>query len=68
MNVTIRAFDANGYHKDIFHATEKQVWSRDSRVTEPRDSCFSGLIGFGGSVDPKDFPEMVRFEIVISKD
>jgi len=66
MRVTLRAFNKDGYHKDILIASENQVYMSDIRIKEPRDSGLSGLIGYGGKIDPKDFPEMTHFELVIS--
>lgn len=65
--ITVRAFNADGYHKDILSMTEAQVWSSDTRVKEPRESCLTGLLGFGGHIKPSDFPEVTHFEIVVSE-
>jgi hypothetical protein len=65
MKIVIRAFDANGYHKDILRASEQQVHSHDARVDEPTSSIHSGLIGFGGQIVIKEFPEITHFELVI---
>jgi hypothetical protein len=67
MRITIRAFNKDGYHKDLLIASETQVHMHDMKVTEPKESMYSGLIGYGGGINPKDFPEMVRFEVVISE-
>jgi hypothetical protein len=45
----------------------QQVWKQDVRVKDPNDSTMSGLIGFGGRINPADFPEMTHFEIVVSE-
>lgn len=65
MLVIVRAFNADGYHKDILHVSEQQVHSNDVRVKDPVRSTMTGLIGPGGRIDPADFPEMVSFEVVI---
>ena len=65
--ITIRAFNKDGYHKDIMIACSNQVRMNDVRVTEPIGALWSGLIGHGGRINPKDFPEMVAFEVVISE-
>lgn len=65
MRVVVRAFNKDGYHRDILIADERQVRMSDTRVTEPSASMYTGLIGWGGSIRPEDFPEMVRFEVVI---
>ena len=67
MRIIVRAFNKDGYHKDILLMNDRQVYQNDVRVKEPRDSAFSGLIGYGGKIDPKDFPEMTHFEIVVDK-
>lgn len=54
--VTIRAYNAEGYQKDIALISEQQVHMTESRV----DEC-----AFGVSIDPSKFPEMVRFEVIV---
>lgn len=68
MRIIIRAFNKDGYHKDILIASERQVHQNDIRITEPLSSMHSGLIGYGGRIVPKDFPEMTHFELVIKED
>lgn len=68
MRVTVRAFTKDGYHRDILIMNEKQVLMNNSLVKEPKDSIFSGLIGYGGSIELEDFPTVVKFEIVLEKD
>lgn len=65
MKIVVRAFNKDGYHKDILSMNENQILMNDMRVGEPDSSCMSGLIGFGGRIDPSDFPEMTYFEIVV---
>jgi hypothetical protein len=65
MTVVIRAFNADGYHKDIAIMSEQQVHQHSSKVGEPLQSIMSGLIGVGVGIDIAAFPEMVRFEVVI---
>lgn len=65
MEVVIRAFDENGYHRDIAVFDEKQVWRNDGRVTPCSQK--QGLVGVGVCIDPKDFSEMEKFEVVIVK-
>jgi hypothetical protein len=50
MRITVRAFNKDGYHKDILLMSDRQVYQNDNRVTEP-----------------KDFPEMTHFEIVVDR-
>lgn len=66
MRVVIRSFSKDGYHKDIVIMSERQVHQIDSRVDERcMSSVMSGLTGVAAGIDPKAFPEMVRFEVVI---
>ena len=65
--VTVRAFNKEGYHKDILIMTEKQVHQHDVRVDNCIGSIYSGLLGIGGRIDPALFPEMEYFEVVISE-
>lgn len=67
MRVIVRAFNEDGYHKDILIMDQEQVRMSDNRIGDIEESMFSGLIGIGGSVVPSLFPEMVRFEIVIKE-
>ena len=66
MRVVIRMFNKDGYHKDVVIMSEQQVHSHDSRVeVENSLSCMTGLIGVVAGFNPSDFPEAVRFEVVI---
>lgn len=66
MQVIIRAFNKDGYYKDIVLMSEQQVHRCEVRVKdEATQSLHSGLIGVGVGIAPEDFPEMVRFEVVI---
>ena len=65
MRVVVRAFNKEGYHKDVLLMDEKQVRCSDMRLVEARDSMLSGLIGIGMRIVPEDFPEMTHFEVVI---
>jgi len=66
MRVVIRAFNKDGYHKDIVIMNERHLQQYDQRVEENcTASMMSGLIGIAAGIDPLKFPEMVRFEIVI---
>ena len=68
MKIVLRAFNKDRYHKDILIASERQVLQADARISDPSGSIHSGLIGYGGCIYPRDFPEMDRFELVIVKD
>lgn len=58
VTVIIRAYNADGYHKDILVLDEQQVRMHESRVKE----TFEGM-----SIDPSEFPEMVRFVVVVKR-
>jgi len=69
MRVVIRAFNKDGYHKDIVIMSEHQLHQYDRRINENcTASMMSGLIGVAAGIDPLKFPEMVRFEVVIQTD
>lgn len=67
-NITIRAFNKDGYYKDILVASDKQVYKNDVRISEPLSSCLSGLIGHGGRIEPSLFPEVEYFELIIESE
>ena len=67
VKIVVRAFNRDGYHKDILVACSDQVRMSDTRVNEPRDSMMSGLSGHGGRITPEDFPEMTHFEVVVTE-
>ena len=67
MKVVVRAFNADGYHRDILTMCGNQVRMQDARIKGARDSSMSGLIGHGGRIDPEDFPEMTHFEVVVTE-
>lgn len=39
MKIVVRAFDGNGYHKDILFMSDRQVHMNDRRIREPVDSA-----------------------------
>lgn len=64
--VYIRAFNKEGYHKDIAILSEQQIHLIENRVKDgAMDSAMSGIVGVGVSISPADFPEVVKFEVVI---
>jgi hypothetical protein len=65
MRVVVRAFNKDGYYKDIAIMSEHQVHQHDSRLTDASHSCLTGLIGHGLRIDPSELPEMAYFEIII---
>lgn len=58
VQLTIRAFNKDGYSLDILVQDEIQVRMNDSRVK---------MTAFGVSIKPEDFPEMVRFETILKE-
>jgi hypothetical protein len=68
MRVVIRAFNADGYHKDIAIMSERQVCQFEERIDEDCSaSTMLELMGVGVGIEPSKFPEVVRFEIVIQE-
>ncbi len=67
VRITVRAFTKDGYHKDLYVANAEQtlVTHDVNKVTEPKESVWSGLLGHGCGINPEEFPEMIRFEVVI---
>ena len=63
--VVVRAFNKEGYYKDIVVMDEQQWRITDPRISDPSGSMFSGLLGVGARIRPSDFPEMEYFEVVI---
>lgn len=55
-NIVVTAWTADGYRREIIIADEVQTRMTDGRVKDTID---------GLSIDPKDFPEMVRFTISV---
>ena len=65
MRIVIRAFTKDGYHRDLMVANEAQVLMQNHKLGEATSSLWSGLIGHGVQLDPKEFPEVEHFEFVI---
>lgn len=64
--VIIRAFTKDGYHKDLVRMDEEQVRMHHEGIKDPDiESMLDTHGGTGVSVDPREFPEMVRFEVLI---
>lgn len=68
MRVIVRAFNNEGYHKDIVVMSNKQIHRSDVRIKEALQSLHTGLLGVGARIDPAEFPEMVSFEVVIKEE
>lgn len=56
VQVIIRAFTKDGYHKDVIVMDETQVRQHESRVKNTTD---------GIAIDPAEFPEVVRFVVLV---
>jgi hypothetical protein len=66
MRVVVRAFNKDGYYKDIVVMSEQQVHQADSRVDEQcLNSIMTGLIGVSVGFEPAAFPEVAKFNVVI---
>jgi hypothetical protein len=59
MRVLVRAYNKDGYHKDLASFEEGQVHMKHGNMSEPQ------MIAVGVNLCPSDFPEAVRFDIVI---
>ena len=63
----VRAWNEQGYHRDILVIDEDQVRCSDSRVQQVSGAhLMAGTSGPRMRIDPKDFPEMVEFEIIVA--
>lgn len=64
----VRAWTAEGYHKDILVLDSDQVRMYCSGVKESSGSkLFAGNMGPRMVIDPAEFPEMVAFEIIVEE-
>lgn len=69
MRVIVRAWNAEGYHKDIVIMDEQQVRMTCSGVDEMTGRhMIAGPLGVGVVIDPKQFPEMIEFQVMIVVD
>jgi hypothetical protein len=68
MRVIIRGFTEAEYHKDIAYLDEQQIRMTSTGID---DACVQSLVelngGCGVTIKPSQFPEMVRFEVLIQK-
>ena len=64
----IRAWTKDGYHKDIAVLDSEQVRMSYGNM-EPKSSQFttSPIDATRLCVDPKDFPEMEKFEVIVEE-
>lgn len=64
----VRAWTAEGYHKDILIIDSDQVRMYIGGVKESSGGkLFAGNIGPRMVIDPSEFPEMVEFEIIVEE-
>ncbi len=56
VRLTVRAYDQHGYQLDILVQDEQQVRINDARLKGGQ---------WGTIIDPKELPEMVRFEVIL---
>ena len=65
----VRAWNKDGYHKDILVINVEQVQMNETRVKEPGSGqLFAG--GYHGPsmvIRPADFPEMVEFQVIVKE-
>jgi len=62
VKIIVRAYNKDGYHKDILEMSERQIWMTEARITQKSST------GIGGVISPQDFPEMVKFEVFVEQD
>lgn len=66
MRVIVRAWNAEGYHKDILIMDEQQVRMHHAGVKDQSGwHLMAGTPGVGMVIEPKQFPEMVEFQVII---
>lgn len=63
MRVIIRAFNADGFHKDIAVLDDQQVRLTCTGIGEPKGDPLPE--GPAVAINPDDFPEVDRFEVIV---
>lgn len=63
----VRAWNAEGYHRDILVLDSDQVRVHDSAVKESGLYAYAPPSGVRMVINPKDFPNMVEFEIIVTE-
>lgn len=63
----VRAWTAEGYHKDILIIDSDQVRMYSGVKESSGGKLFAGNVGPRMVIDPKDFPEMVEFEVIVEE-
>lgn len=67
--VTIRIWNADGYHKDVAIISEEQVHMHSGNEMEAKGRHIMAppTNAVRLVVDPKQFPEAVEFEVIVEK-
>ncbi len=65
MTFKIVAFTEDDFERVIYLASEKQVHQQDSNM---RERVSFTQMGAGLVLDPKDYPDGIRFLIIMEKD
>lgn len=63
----IRAWNAEGYHRDILVIDSRQVRMHSQGVSEPSAHQVVARDGLSMVINPKEFPEAVEFEVIIER-
>lgn len=66
--VTVRMWNAEGYLKDVATFDAKQLRCTESRVKDPTIEMIRlNRDSISVVIDPKDFPEAVAFQVIITE-
>lgn len=66
-NVIVRAYNKDGYHKDLVMMNERQIHTAMHGIMDepvPLDNLGQGVCAV---IDPAKFPEMVKFVVIVSR-
>lgn len=64
--VTIRGYTKEGYHKDIAKICPSQIIMINRGIIEAHDESL--MDGVSVCVHPKNFPEMVCFDVIVERE
>lgn len=67
MQVKVIAYTKEGYRKELAVLSEQQVHMTYGSVGEMDLTSFTRHTRSGVGVHPKDFPEMVKFDVIIEE-
>lgn len=67
MMVKLFAFTADGYRKEIAVLDETQIRMHDTKVNDQAIDILLAGPGVGIAFDVKDFPEVTRFVVKVTK-